>query len=248
MSFAAFNALHKPGDPLVLFNIWDTASAQAVSAAGAKALATGSWSVAAAHGYEDTQALPLDLHLTIVSRIAATCALPLTVDFEAGYASSAEQIAANVTRLKATGAVGMNFEDTIHFAPGLTDAADQCARIKAIRAATGPEFFINARTDVFLESPEPDTHAQLLPQAIDRAAAYADHGASGLFLPGLKDPDLIAKACEALPLPVNVLAYPDGPDRATLASCGVARISHGPFPMRAMLDTLQTVAHTALHG
>ncbi|HSE43295.1 MAG TPA: isocitrate lyase/phosphoenolpyruvate mutase family protein, partial [Acidobacteriota bacterium] len=48
-----FTKLHIPGDPVILFNIWDAGTARAVQEAGAKALATGSWSVAAAHGFED---------------------------------------------------------------------------------------------------------------------------------------------------------------------------------------------------
>lgn len=48
-----FRSLHTPHDPLILYNIWDAGSAKAVAAAGAKAIATGSWSVAAAQGYQD---------------------------------------------------------------------------------------------------------------------------------------------------------------------------------------------------
>ncbi|MCA1749966.1 MAG: isocitrate lyase/phosphoenolpyruvate mutase family protein, partial [Sphingomonadales bacterium] len=57
---AAFHALHIPGDPLVLFNIWDPGSAAAVAGAGAKALATGSASVGGARGYGDAEGVPLD--------------------------------------------------------------------------------------------------------------------------------------------------------------------------------------------
>ena len=56
-----FKALHVPGRPIILFNVWDAGSAKAVAAGGAKALATGSWSVAAAHGFDDGEYMPFDL-------------------------------------------------------------------------------------------------------------------------------------------------------------------------------------------
>ena len=66
-----FRSLHVPGDPLVLYNIWDAGSAVAVARAGAKAIATGSWSVAAAQGYADGEEMPLDDALAVVARILA---------------------------------------------------------------------------------------------------------------------------------------------------------------------------------
>ena len=64
-------ALHKKGEPIILYNVWDAGGAKALAGAGAKAIATGSWSMAAAHGYEDGEAIPLELVLTIVERIAS---------------------------------------------------------------------------------------------------------------------------------------------------------------------------------
>ena len=81
-----FKSLHVPGAPVVLYNIWDAGSAKAIAEAGAVALATGSWSVAAAQGYGDGQAIPLDFALQIIRRIAETVDLPLSVDFEGAYA------------------------------------------------------------------------------------------------------------------------------------------------------------------
>src|SRR4051812_4453234 len=103
--FDAFVALHVPGRPLVLFNAWDAGSAAAVAKAGAAAIATGSWSVAAAHGLADREALPLELALANARRIVAAVALPVTIDFEGGYAEAPGQVAANVAELAATGAI-----------------------------------------------------------------------------------------------------------------------------------------------
>src|SRR5262249_2299569 len=77
---ARFRSLHVRGKPLVLFNIWDVGSSQAVAAAGAQALATGSWSVANANGYADGERVPLDLAMENLARIVRSTELPVTVD------------------------------------------------------------------------------------------------------------------------------------------------------------------------
>ena len=228
-----FADLHVPGRPLVLYNIWDAGGAKAVAEAGAKAIATGSWSVAAAHGYPDGQAISMDLALQIVSRIAATVDLPVTVDFEGAYAEAPEGVAANVTHVVRTGAVGINFEDQIVGGAGLYPPAAQHDRIKAVRRAAEAAdipLFVNARTDLFLKQADRGKHEGLLAEAKDRAAAYAEAGANGFFAPGLVGSDLIGTICEAVALPVNILMVGGAPTIAALASLGVARISYGPGP------------------
>ena len=226
MSFAS---LHQPGKPLILFNIWDAGSARVVADAGAVALATGSASVAGALGYADGQALPFDLLLTVVERIRATSDLPLSVDFEAGYADGPQAVAANAARLAALGVVGINLEDGIPPKKGIRPASEQAALIAAIRAATA--LFINARTDLFLQNPASD-HSALMGEALERAGIYAEAGANGFFVPGLVEPELIATICRESPLPVNIMKSPAAPSIAALSGLGVARISFGPFPWR----------------
>lgn len=228
-----FAKLHVPGTPLLLYNIWDAGSAKAIAEAGAKAVATGSWSVAAAQGYGDGQAIPLDFVLRIVARIAATVDLPVTLDFEGGYAVVPEELAANVAQVITAGAVGINFEDQVVDGAGLHAPDLQCGRIHAIRqAADAAEvpLFINARTDHFLKEKDRDRHKDLMAEAQERAAAYANAGANGFFVPGLVDPDLIATLCEATDLPVNIMMMKGAPAAKDLAGLGVARISHGPGP------------------
>jgi 2-methylisocitrate lyase-like PEP mutase family enzyme len=237
-----FASLHVPGRPVILYNAWDAGSARIVAEAGAKAIATGSASVAAAHGFHDAEALPLELALGNAARVVEAVELPVTIDFEGAYSANPEEGAANVARLAETGAVGCNFEDQVIGGEGLHPVAAQAARIRAIRAAVGPDFFINARTDIFLKA-KPDAHdAAMVEAALDRAGAYAEAGASGFFAPGLADLGLLERLCAAAPLPVNFMAFPGAPTAPEVAATGVARISHGPFPYRLAMKALREAA------
>jgi len=236
-----FAALHVPGDPLVLYNIWDAGSAKAIADAGTSAIATGSWSVAAAQGYPDGEKIPLDVLLGVAERIVLSTDLPVTVDFEGGYARAPAQLAENCLRLIETGAVGINFEDQIVGGDGLYETGEQAERIAAIRRSAQQAkvaLFINARTDLFLKEKDTSKHVGLVDQAIERADRYANAGASGFFVPGLSDPDLITRICKAVSLPVNVMRPGNAPARAELGGLGVARISAGPAPYRSMIADL----------
>src|SRR6185369_4983188 len=94
-----FADLHVKGDPLVLYNAWDAGSAKAILEAGARAIATSSWSIAAAHGYRDGEAIPLGFFQQIVGRIAATIDAPVSVDFEGGYSETESGLAGNISEL-----------------------------------------------------------------------------------------------------------------------------------------------------
>ena len=240
----AFHALHKKGEPLVLYNIWDAGSAKAVAEAGAKAIATGSWSVASAQGYADGEKLPLDRVMRTAKQIGSAVDLPVSIDFEGGYAREPEFLADNVARLIATGAVGLDFEDQVVGGEGLHAIEDQAHRIAAIRAVADEAsipLFINARTDVFLKS-DPADHARHMKEATDRCDVYAEAGASGFFIPGLTDPDLIARICSHTKLPVNAYMKDGAPSISEMAKLGVARISHGPGPYRQAMQALTASA------
>lgn len=244
--FESFAALHIPGKPLVLFNVWDAGSAKVAERAGASAIATGSASVATAHGVNDAEGLPIALALANAERIVAAVELPVTIDFEGGYATDEESLAANLAALATTGAVGCNFEDQVIGGEGMHGVAVQAGRIAAARRGAGTDFFINARTDIFLQA-KSDTHdVAKTDAAIERAHAYAEAGASGFFVPGLADLDLLARVCAASPLPVNFMAFPGAPSAKAVAEAGVARISHGPFPHMLALKAFEDAARAAL--
>jgi 2-methylisocitrate lyase-like PEP mutase family enzyme len=242
--FQDFAKLHVPGDPVILYNIWDVGSARAVAAAGAKALATGSHPVGDASGFGDAQQVPLDFVFDNARRIANAVDLPLTVDFESAYSADPEEGAANVERLKETGAVGCNFEDQVIGGEGLHPVDLQVKRIAAIRRAVGDDFYINARTDLFLKAQTFDD--ALVGQVVERGKAFANAGASGFFVPRLSDPKQIERVVKEVPLPLNVIAFPGAPDKKVWADAGVARISHGPFPHRALMSKLTEMARDAL--
>jgi 2-methylisocitrate lyase-like PEP mutase family enzyme len=242
--YDTFAALHVPGDPVVLYNIWDVGSALAVAAAGAKALATGSHPVGDAAGFGDGQKVPLDFAFANARRIVAASELPLSVDFEGAYSTDPEEGATNMKALAETGAVGCNFEDQVIGGEGLHPLDLQVRRIAAARAAVGDAFFINARTDLFLKVKEHDE--SLADEAIERGKAFADAGASGFFVPRLGDLKLVERVVKAVPLPVNAIAYPGAPSKAEWASAGVARISHGPFPHKALMAQLTEAAKAAI--
>lgn len=240
----AFHALHVPGAPLILFNAWDAGSAQAVARAGAKAVATGSWSVAAAHGYPDGEAMPLDLVLANAKRIASAVELPVTIDMARGYGERPHEIAETMRLLWSAGAVGCNIEDSLADGSGLPPAAEQAERLNAAKAAA-PSMFLNARVDLFLRAPA-EAHRGLLGEALGRAAAYAEAGADGIFVPGLVDEALVGAFCSGCTRPVNIMAAPGAPSAARLAELGVARISHGPWPYREAMAHLEEAARAAL--
>jgi 2-methylisocitrate lyase-like PEP mutase family enzyme len=240
-----FGALHVKGTPLVLYNAWDAGSAKAIADAGAKAVATSSWSVAAAQGYEDGEDLPLPLAEQIIGRVAAAVDVPVTVDFEGGYSEDDRELAANASRLLERGIVGINFEDRVVKGNELYGIERQAQRIAAIRKAAekkGIPLFINARTDVFLG------HGDDVNEALERAQAYAAAGASGFFIPGLTDDALIRRIAGEVTLPVNVMMMEGVSVIGQLAKLGVARVSYGPIPYIEAMKALRKAAGESSHA
>lgn len=244
-----FAALHVKGDPLVLYNAWDAGSARVIARAGAPAIATGSYSVAHAHGARDREDLSLELAVANLARIVDAVDLPVTIDLEAGYGTDGETVGRAVDQVVAAGAVGINLEDQVIAGEGLYAIDAQAERVRGARAAAearGVPLYLNARTDIFLKTPA-DEHAESHAEAaLERAAAYEEAGASGLFVPGIVDPALIETICAGTALPVNVMFTKNVPDTATLAGLGVARLSYGGWPWLRAMQKLEQEARTAL--
>ena len=232
-----FAALHQPGNPILLYNIWDVSSAKAVAAAGAQAIATGSHGLAEANGFPDGEGIPLALLLDCVRRIVGAVELPVTVDFEGGFATDPAHLAEHSRLLAETGAVGCNFEDQVIGGAGLHPIEQQAKRVAAV-VESG--LWVNARTDLFLKrliAGENPNDRSLVPEALERAHAFAEAGAHSFFVPGLGDLEIIAEVCSGSPLPVNVIKG-ETMDLAAAAKAGVGRISWGPHPWRWAMNKL----------
>ena len=242
--FETFAALHVPGEPVVLYNVWDVGSALAVVAAGAKALATGSHPVGDAAGFGDGHKVPLDYVFANARRIVDATDLPVSVDFEGAYSVDPDVGAANVKALAETGAVGCNFEDQVVGGEGIHPLDQQARRIAAARRAVGDAFFINARTDLLIKAKAIDD--AVISEVIERGKAFADAGASGFFVPRIADPRHIERVVRDVPLPLNAIAFPGAPPKADWAAAGIARISHGPFPHKALMAQLTDAARAAI--
>jgi methylisocitrate lyase len=125
-----FAALHVRGNPVILFNVWDAGSAKAVAGAGARAIATGSWSVASANGFADGEQFPLAAAIENLKRIVKATDLPVTVDLEAGYGATPPEVGETIAMAIEAGAIGCNLEDSYPENGTLRPMTDQVERIR----------------------------------------------------------------------------------------------------------------------
>jgi 2-methylisocitrate lyase-like PEP mutase family enzyme len=233
----ALRALHRPGNPLVLPNAWDVASARRFAEQGAAALATTSAGVANALGWPDGEKIPPREMFAAVARIAAAVALPVTADLEAGYGLSARELAERVIE---SGCVGLNLEDSDH-ARGrgvLVDAQAQAERVAALKQAgrdAGVDLVVNARVDTYLGVPL--AGAERVAETIRRGRLYLEAGADCIYPITAQDEREIAEIVEGVGRrPVNVMALPNAPPLARLAAIGVARVTFGSSLLRRALE------------
>jgi 2-methylisocitrate lyase-like PEP mutase family enzyme len=224
-------SLHRPGDPLLLPNAWDVATARAVIAAGYPVVATTSGGVAATLGYQDHEGAPGDEMLAAAARIVRGVAVPVTVDAEAGYGMDPADV---VAALRSMGAAGCNLEDSDYAAGTLRDADGHAEWLAAVRHAAADDGYplvINARIDVFLHpflaGAGAGTQAELVPEALRRANAYLDAGVDCVFPITLWERDALEHFMSDVRGHVNVVRLPQAPSLADLAELGVARVSWG---------------------
>jgi len=244
-----FRALHILGRPVVLFNVWDAGSAKAVARGGAKAIGTSSWSVANANGFADGERIARTAAIDNLRRIVASTDLPVPVDLESGYGETLEEIGETIRLAIDAGAVGCNLEDRFPADGRLREPAEQCERIRSARKAAdsdGIGFFINARTDVFFQRSLEQPDDAVADAAIERANAYAEAGADGLFVPGLADISLVTRLARASRIPLNIMVSDVTPPLRVLAEVGVARVSYGPRPYLLAMKALEEAARAEI--
>lgn len=235
-------SLHRPGKPLILPNAWDVSSAQAVVSAGFPVVATTSGGVAAALGYGDHELAPAAEMFAAATRIARSVDVPVTVDAEAGYGLSPEDL---IDAFLDAGVAGCNLEDTDHKTGALADLRAHSSWLAAVRETARSRDYalvINARVDVFFpQRLAGSSAAAMLEEGVHRAGAYIDAGADCVYPILLSDRQVIADFTKAVKNPVNILALPSAPSVAQLADMGVARISYGSMLHRESMEHLSTV-------
>jgi 2-methylisocitrate lyase-like PEP mutase family enzyme len=230
---AALRALHVPGQPVILPNVWDVSSARTVAEAGFPALATSSAAVAASLGYADGEAMPVAEALAAIRRIAAAVDLPVTADFERGYGLAPAEL---VERLVEAGAVGCNLEDSDPRTKAMVDPDEQADFLAEVRVHSGADLVINARVDVFVRG-----LADPVPEGIRRARRYHAAGADCVYPIVASDPEAIAELVRESGAPVNILSRPGAPSLAELAALGVARVTFGSGLHRSVHQHLESV-------
>jgi len=243
-----FLKFHYDPEILVLLNSWDTGSSKLIEACGYKAIATTSMGIAASLGYPDCEVIQLSEVLQIVTGIVNAVQVPVSVDFEAGYGNNVDEILESVTKLIATGVVGLNIEDSIELSPVLIDEMEFCQRISAIRALSdslGFHLVINARTDSFYTS-SGSTHEKLA-ESISRGNKYREAGADCIFVQPVWEKETIRTLVKEINAPINILSNPSigaglPPSVRELQDLGVARLSLGSSLMKATLALIKKVA------
>lgn len=218
-----FRALHVPGEPLVLPNVWDAGSARIVASLGARALATSSAAVAWAGGMPDGGALGQEANLALAGSLVGIADVPVSIDVEDGYTNDPGAVAGFLEQLADLGVAGVNLEDASGGGQrGPQEFAEFLRSVRGSLGSAAAAVFINARIDSYLLG-SGESHADVR----ERARQYLDAGADGIFLPGLSDLTAIGQACEELAAPVNIMVPAGVANLGELASAGVARISSG---------------------
>lgn len=249
-------ALHRPGDPIILTNVWDAISAAAVAPLPeTKALATASFAIATAAGLEDAE-LDFDTNIrgaTAVSKIARKFNKPLTVDFQEGYGDRLEE---GVRKLVEIGVVGINLEDFSRETDALYAVEEAAERVKTVlRVASEagvPDFVVNARTDALVAG-------KGIEEAIRRGKAYLEAGATTVFIWGGSARGGMSKAeveeaARELGGRLNVSLLRIVPGGLTVGELrgvggvGVARISVGPQLMKRSVGAVTREAEKILRG
>ena len=243
-----FLKFHQDKEILVLLNSWDIGSSRLVEACGYKAIATTSKGVAASLGYADCQVIQLSEMIETIQGIVNAVQVPVTADIEAGYGNNLEEIIDSVTKIIATGIVGINIEDSIDLNPILIDETEFCERISAIRALSeslGFHLVINARTDSFYTSL--GSQQEKLSESIRRGNKYREAGADCIFIQPVWEKETISTLVKEIDAPINILANPGigaglPPSVRELQDLGVARLSMGSSLMKATLALIKKVA------
>ncbi len=237
-----FHALHHSSETLVLSNVWDSTSAKIAEQAGFPAIATTSSGISWSCGYRDGEHIPPDLMIRIIRHISRSVNLPVTADVEGGYYQDSDKFKKFFADLIEAGAVGINLEDSHSGQERLDDLRQQTKKIgfiKSVAREKGVNLFINARTDA-IEKGTGNLDAKIT-TCIERAKAFQEAGADGIFVPFVKEIETVARLKAEIKLPLNIL-FADTLPVSELKRLKVNRISTGSRPILATLSLLKKIA------
>jgi 2-methylisocitrate lyase-like PEP mutase family enzyme len=217
-----FQALHRPGDPLLIPNPWDAGSARLLASLGFQALATTSSGFAATLGRLDGSVTEGEA-LAHAAEIVSATDLPVSADLENGFAEDPVGVAETIALARHAGLAGCSVEDYSRHADSIYDLGLAAERVAAAAAAahTGTRLVLTARAENYVHG-RPD-----LADTITRLQRYQEAGADVLFAPGVVDEADLRRLIASVDRPVNVLAVPGCPPVAELTALGVRRISVG---------------------
>lgn len=231
-----FRAMHRPGAPFVMPNIWSPGTARTMAGAGFDAIATTSGGLALEHGVEDGE-MGRQASLQVATSICAAVDIPVSADLENGFHDHPVACARLMEAAVMAGLAGASIED----ASGREDepiyplehAVERVRQSVAAARASG-DLVVTARAENFLHGRHD------LYDTIARLKAFEAAGADVLFAPGLPDLDAIRAVCAAVSRPVSVIVYPggEGVTARAVAEAGVARIS--------LAGSLARLAHEAI--
>lgn len=219
-----FADLHTQAEAFIIANPWDPGSARLLQGSGFKALATSSGGFAYTLGKDDGEPT-LEEKLAHCRAIAAVTDIPVSADFEDGYASKPEDVAKNVAAMVETGVAGCSIEDFDRatkqmYDPGLA-VERVAAAVEVVKALDFP-FVLTARAEHLLRVD------QNLDAAITQLQAYEAAGADVLFAPGVRSLEDLKTVTAAINKPFNVLGVMvAGATLADLQAAGAQRVSIG---------------------
>jgi 2-methylisocitrate lyase-like PEP mutase family enzyme len=240
-TYLKFKELHNQTQPLIIGNVWNAQSAKVFEKLNFQAIGTSSAAIAHSFGYEDGEQMPFSDLLFIVERIKKAVALPLSVDMEFGYGTTATKITNNIIALEKLGVVGINIEDSFieNGERKLKDSfqfSQLLQEVKNILTQQRISIFINVRCDAFLLN-----IPNALQNATERIKNYEQAGADGIFLPCITKESDISTIIAQTKLPLNVMCMPELPNFETLEKIGVKRISMGNFLNDYVYTSLKNV-------
>ena len=233
-----FQELHNNQELFIIPNVWNAGSAMVFEKAGFKSVATTSAGIAFSLGYADGEDISIDDLSLVVRQITKRISIPLSVDFERGYAETAEEVKENALELIYAGAVGFNIEDgrTDGNLDDLEHILMKINALKELRRELKLPFVINARTCAYwLNYGDEKTRLQFV---IDRCNSFAEAGADCVFIPGAISESDVEALVDGIKAPLNLIANPLFNDFEKMNEIGVRRISIGSGAVRSVFNHL----------